>query len=422
MPSHSRRRFLAAVGAASLAGCTLADGTGLGGDGWPETAETTTDPLPDESNGWPQFGRDARHSGFAPEVRIDDPTEEWSVERSGGLATPAVVGDRVFVYGSTATESGDGDGECMVDALRASDGRREWRRPLPGFGDAISGCPPLVYHGSVYVGTASRTGIHVIDARDGSPRWSHETGGSINEAALGYRGTVYSSTGSELLAFDQRGREQWTYRTGDDRLASGSPAGADGRVLYTTSIVGTVVALEPGGTGSSDWRYVREASFGTPTVANGAAYVPARFENSRIHAVDLADGERRWKRPVDLVTGLATDGDRLYGATGSGDLVAVTTVDGTERWRTTLAESEGANLDTRPLVTDRSVVVTADAADASGSATTTAVDRRTGERRWSVDHAVDRGLRGAVAAGGRVYVPLYASDEPVYRLVALSDR
>jgi len=422
VPSHSRRRFLATVGAASLAGCALADGTGPGGDGWPETAETTTDPLPDESNGWPQFGRDARHAGFAPEVRIDDPTEEWSVGRSGGLATPAVVGERVFVYGSTATESGDGDGGCVVDALRASDGRREWRRPLPGFGDAISGCPPVVYRGSVYVGTASRTGLHALDARDGSPRWGHETENSINEAALGYRGTVYASTGDELLAFDQRGREQWAYRTGDDRLASGSPAGAGGRVLYTTGIVGTVVALEPGGTGSSEWRYVREASFGTPTVADDTVFVPTHFENSRIHAIDLDDGTRRWTRPADIVTGFATDGDRLYGATDGDDLVALGAADGQERWRTALPGGGGVRFGTRPLVTDRSVIVTTEARDPSGHATTTAVDRRTGEVRWTVDHAVDRPLGGPVAAGGRVYVPLYASDSPTYRLVALADR
>ncbi|WP_436906963.1 outer membrane protein assembly factor BamB family protein [Halosimplex marinum] len=422
MPSHSRRQFLATAGAVALAGCAVADGLDLGGTDWPDTAEGTTEPLPDESAGWPQFARDTERSGFAPEVRIDDPTEEWAVEMSGGLATPAVVGDRVFVYGSTATESGDGDGGCVVDARRASDGRREWRRPLPGFGDAISGCPPLVYRGSVYVGNASRSGLYALGARDGSPRWAHETGDSINEAALGYRGNVYASTGSELLAFDQRGREQWTYRLGDDRLASEPPAGAGGRVLYTTSIIGSVVGLEPGGTGSSDWRYVREASFGTPTVADGIAYVPTEFEDQRIHALDLADGTHRWTRSIPLTTGVATDGDRLYGATDGGDLVALTAAEGTERWRTTLVESENAKLATRPLVTDRSVVVTTDAADANGSATTTAVDRRTGGVRWTVDHAVDRALDGAVAAGGRVYVPLYASDGSTYRLVALSDR
>lgn len=422
MSPHSRRRFLAAVGTAAFAGCAAADGIGLGGTDWPDTAEETTEPLSDESAGWPQFGRDTDRSGFAPGVHLDDPTEDWTVEMSGGLAAPAVVGDRVFIYGSTASGSGDESGDCVVDALRASDGRREWRRPLPGFGDAISGCPPVVYRGSVYVGTASQNGLYALDARDGSPRWRHETRDSINEAALGYRGNVYASTGDELLAFDQRGREQWTYRTGDDRLASEPPAVADGRVLYTTSIIGSVVALETGGAGSSDWRYVREASFGTPVVANDTVFVPTQFENRRIHALDAANGTRRWTRPIDFVTGLATDGDRLYGGTDGGDLVALTAAEGREQWRTPLPDGERVRHDDRPLVTDRSVVVTTEATDASGHATTTALDRRTGEVRWTIDHAVDRPLAGAVAAGDRIYVTVYASDDSTYRLVALSDQ
>ncbi|WP_408956689.1 PQQ-binding-like beta-propeller repeat protein [Natrinema sp. 74] len=421
MPLHSRRRFLGITGTTgivALAGCSI-NGTSL--FDWSTTAAETTAPFPGESDGWPQYGRTARHTGFAPEVRIDDPSEDWTFGLAGSMAPPAVVGNRVVVHGGTEPESDDDDGGTggAVFSLRADDGRKQWRRNLPHISSGYSGCPPIVYRGSVYVGHAGAGGVYAIDAREGTPRWRHETDNSVNEAAVGFRKQVFASTGDELLAFSERGHTNWTYRTGNDRSSFSPPAVGGGFVIYTTAILGSIVAIDPAAnSGVPEWLYRDDRRFGTPTVANETVYVPG---HDRLHAVDVATGDGLWTRDVTVSSSIATDGDRLFVTTPSGDLVAYATADGSEQWRATLAADDGVYLRTRPLVTERSVVVTTEKPQLDENVTTYAVDRQTGETRWSVDQPGNVGF-DAVAADGRLYVPSYwSSRDEGGTLVALSD-
>jgi len=85
--------------------------------------------------------------------------------------------------------------------------------------------------------------------------------------------------------------------------------------------------------------------------------------------------------------------------------VALDTADGTERWRVSLASEEGVFLRTRPLVTERSVIVTTEKPGLDEPANTFAVDRRNGEVRWQREQPGNIGY-DAVAAGGRLYVPV----------------
>jgi len=170
--------------------------------------------------------------------------------------------------------------------------------------------PPVVHRGSVYVGGLD--GVYALDARDGSPRWSRETSGSVNEAVLGRDDRVFASTGETLLALDTRGQEGWTYTTGDDRFSTAAPAGRQRlRPYYTTRVLGSVVAIQPGTVGDplTEWRYAPgETDFDTPTVVDGDAYIPG----DRLHALSAATGEVRWTAPVRSTAGVSTDGDRLY--------------------------------------------------------------------------------------------------------------
>lgn len=413
---HTRRRLLATIGvtgSTALAGCS----TNRFGESWPQTAETTTDPLPGEESGWAQFGRTPGHAGFVPEVRVDDPTPAWSVSFDGGLTSPAVIGDRVFVQIGPGPES---DGAGTVLSLDA-DGDERWRQALPAPGGGSSGCPPVVHRGSVYVGGLD--GVYALDARDGSPRWGRKTNGSVNEAVLGHTDRVFASTGETLLALDTRGQKGWSYTTGDDRFSTAVPAAGGGYVLYTTRVLGSVVAIRPGTVGDpqSEWRYTPgETAFDTPTVVGDDAYVPGE----RLHALSAATGEVRWTAPVRSTAGVSTDGDRLYLPTDDGSLVALDTTDGTERWRASLARKEDVFLRTRPLVTERSVIVTTEKPGLDERATTFAVDRRSGEIRWRHEQPGNIGY-DAVAAGGRIYVPVlwdFTLDrESGGTLVALAD-
>lgn len=416
MPHHTRRSLLAVVGATTLgglAGCSA----GRVGTTWPDSTESTTDSLPGEDGGWPQFGRTAGHTGFAPGVRIDDPGPVWTVAFPGGLSSPAGVGDRLFVHAGPSPET---DGSGTVVALD-TDGDERWRRDLPGVGGGSSGCPPVVHRGSVYVGGVG--GVYAIDARDGTPRWGRETDDSVNEAVLGREGRVFASTGETLLALDTTGGDGWTYTTGDDRFSTAVPAVGGGRVLYTTRVLGSVVAIRPGTVGDpqTEWRYAPgETAFGTPTVVDGTAYVPG----DRLHALSTATGSVRWTAPVRAAAGVSTDGDRVYLSTEDGDLIALAVTDGTERWRVSVAPGEDTYLRTRPLVTERSVVVTTEKPGRDDPVDTVAVDRRSGAVRWRREQPGNVGY-DAVAVDGRIHVPVlwdFTLDrESGGTLVALDD-
>jgi len=169
---------------------------------------------------------------------------------------------------------------------------------------------PVVHRGSVYVGGLD--GVYALDARDGSPRWSRETSGSVNEAVLGRDDRVFASTGETLLALDTRGQEGWTYTppaTTDSRRPPPRLAAATSSTRH--GCLGSVVAIQPGTVGgpADGWRYAPgETDFDTPTVVDGDAYIPG----DRLHALSAATGEVRWTAPVRSTAGVSTDGDRLY--------------------------------------------------------------------------------------------------------------
>jgi len=126
----------------------------------------------------------------------------------------------------------------------------------------------------------------------------------------------------------------------------------------------------------------------------------------RLHAVVGRDREVRWTAPVRSTAGVSTDGDRLYLPIDDGALVALDTADGTERWRVSPCLRRGSSfLSPRPLVTERSVIVTTEKPGLDEPANTFAVDRRNGEVRWQREQPGNIGY-DAVAAGGRLYVPV----------------
>ncbi|HEY3392546.1 MAG TPA: PQQ-binding-like beta-propeller repeat protein, partial [Lacipirellulaceae bacterium] len=73
---------------------------------------------------WPQWrgpNRDARASGFnAPETWPTELTQKWKVTVGDGVATPAVVGKRVFVF----TREG---GNEVIRCLNAENGEQIWQ-------------------------------------------------------------------------------------------------------------------------------------------------------------------------------------------------------------------------------------------------------------------------------------------------------
>src|SRR5438105_3862803 len=94
-----------------VSGCSLLlNAAGLRAQDWPE---------------WRGPGRDARVSGFnAPPSWPQTLTQKWRVTVGDGVATPALVGDRIYVF----TRQGDSE---ITRCLDASNGKEVWQDSYP---------------------------------------------------------------------------------------------------------------------------------------------------------------------------------------------------------------------------------------------------------------------------------------------------
>ena len=91
---------------AVLAGCVLAAAAGVAfGEDWPQ---------------WRGEGRDAHAAGFtAPGTWPKQLAEKWKIAVGEGPSTPAVVGDRVYVFSRQ-------DNNEVIRCLEASSGKEVW--------------------------------------------------------------------------------------------------------------------------------------------------------------------------------------------------------------------------------------------------------------------------------------------------------
>src|SRR5579859_5860495 len=94
---------------------------------------------------WPQWrgpNRDAKATGFtAPKTWPKELTQKWKISVGEGVATPALVGDKLYVF---CRQGGDE----VIRCLSAADGKELWqdkyaatapRRPGSGFNNEFVG-------------------------------------------------------------------------------------------------------------------------------------------------------------------------------------------------------------------------------------------------------------------------------------------
>ena len=80
---------------------------------------------------WPQWrgpNRDAKAADFkAPKTWPKELTEKWKVTVGEGVATPALVGDKLFVFSRQ-------DGNEITRCLNAADGKELWSEKYESLG------------------------------------------------------------------------------------------------------------------------------------------------------------------------------------------------------------------------------------------------------------------------------------------------
>lgn len=219
---------------------------------------------------WPQWrgpNRDGKTSGFvAPATWPDQLTEKWKVTVGDGVATPAIVGDRVYVV--TRQE-----GKEVVRCLDANSGQEVWQDAYEA--KAISGpaaqqfsgprSSPTVAEGKV-VTLGVQGELSCYDAQSGKLLWrSEELKGSVPRFATSsspiiVEGLCIAELGGEgdgaIIAFDlTNGQEKWRW--------AGDAPGYASPVLMNVADTQVLV---------------------TPTDRN-------------IVALDVADGKQLWQAP-----------------------------------------------------------------------------------------------------------------------------
>lgn len=411
VPSHSRRRFLAAgaaTGLAATAGCVRF------GDPWPSHGHAAGDA--GSRTDWPALAHDAANTGFAPDGR--GPTgsvgERWSVELEAfPRAAPVVAGNSVLQV--------DGD---ALRCLRVADGAERWR-----FGvDRTTLHPPAVggwtaeadasAMDTVYLADASGV-VHALSFADGAERWRFEAAGD-----LGAPPTV-TAEGRYLLAGTERGvvhaleltedgerrdepREAWRADVfGNVQRPIATPR--SGLTAYVATQGGDVYALSVED-GTEHWREDLSGRINTaPAAVEDHVYVGCT--DGRVHALDgFQGGAPRWHSETGgrVRPWLAVFDHTVFGV-DDGRVVALALHGGEERWSVDL----GANVGTAPSVAGDALYVgdydgRLHALDAYGGVGVGPLDL--GVSRWTYD--VGQPIaHGVVVTDGVCYVVTEGRDE-----------
>jgi outer membrane protein assembly factor BamB len=251
--------------------------------------------------------------------------------------------------------------------------------------------------------------------------WSASVGGDMETLRLGLRPSVEgdrvyaASHGGDVYAFDLKsGRVRWRART--DLPLSGGPGLGGGR-LFVGSSDGDVVALNAAD-GKELWHVQARGEVLAPPAATDAIVI-VRTVDGRLRALDPSDGHELWSTeeqvPRLTLRGTAApviSGDMVLCGFDNGRVVAVGLADGDVLWETTVAPSRGRTELERLIDIDSPVQVAGDDVFVVGFQGRAAMlARDSGQVWWSRDASSHRGL---VVGADTVYVS--ASDGDVIAL------
>jgi outer membrane protein assembly factor BamB len=302
-------------------------------------------------------------------------------DRDGGPQAQASAGQRVSVVAFDQTIS-------AAEALKGADfflpeakPLADW--PLPG-------------------GTPEQSVEHVEAASAFQIAWRRDVGAGsdrrrhVTAPPVAAGGRIFTMDGeATVVASDAaNGGQVWRVnlqpREGRDREAfGGGLAYADG-TLFVSSGFRFVAALDAA-TGAVKWRTPVEAPLhAAPTVAGGRVFVVST--DNVLNAYDAATGTALWdyqalQEPARILAAStpAVSGDTVIAPFASGELVALRASNGADLWTEVLSRaSRTSALSEIRDIAGRPVIYRGDVFAGSHSGVFSAVDLRTGSRRWNL--------------------------------------
>ncbi len=329
-----------------------------------------------QAQDWPQWrgpNRDGKVTGFtAPKSWPKDLKKTWTVTVGDGVATPALVGDKLYVF---SREGGDE----VIRCLNAADGKEVWKEKYASAGfqgiDASFQGPrssPAVADGKVV--TLGAQGIlSCFDAAKGTRLWQkHDikevpgfhvssspiivNGLAIAQLGGGGRGGRGGApgggkpggSGGAIVAYDlTTGDQKWKWTGGSP--AYGSPSlltlGDTKAILAETA--GTAVAVNVAD-GKLLWEipFTSQYNGASPVVDGQTVILTSAGAGTKALKLtkdgDKADAKELWNRPAatQFNTPVLKDG-LLFGISSSNSLFCVKADTGETAWKTSLGGGGG---------------------------------------------------------------------------------
>ena len=325
-------------------------------------------PDPYVNTDWPQTGGNVQH--VVQHTGATGPLDRaWSVDIGEGsgrkgriVAPPVIAGGKIFTvdarYNVSAfdEQSGDELWDFKVEAVQRESTREgktsfmdRIRDPLTftdGDGSDKEGVGGGLAFADNTVFVSSGLGKMVaLDAQTGELKWARQTRVPLNSAPTVHNGRVFViSDDNELFALNSNtGEVLWSYQgiiETASMLTAPAPAVVDDVVIAPFSS-GELITLRVRNGGvlwqdslSSTARLTPLASLndiaGGPAVADG--YVIATAQSGVMTAFDLRTGQRVWSQPAGSLSIPLIAGDVVFTATTTGQISALSKLDGTVLW------------------------------------------------------------------------------------------
>lgn len=249
----------------------------------------------------------------------------WGFEADKGIySSAAVAGGRVFFATNNDT----------LYALDAHTGAFVWK-----YSGVTKRTTPTVDGRRVFVGGYGK--LIALDAATGTLDWEFSTleetlnrgAGNVQASPLVYNGTVYVGSTNRIVFAVNAANGTLTWKQ-DLTWEVPTSAATDGVRIYVVTVMGDLHALDPT-SGRTLWVHSRRDAWGAPSVRDGVVY---RGGFTGAYAVNATSGTVIWSNPTVTASmlSLATSPEVVF-LTDSNDVLTLRASTGELLWRRTVA-------------------------------------------------------------------------------------
>jgi outer membrane protein assembly factor BamB len=280
---------------------------------------------------WPLYGLNPQRTRYLPSAKLKPPFKiKWRYDAKGLVEySPIVVGKHLY---------GISNGGWTF-AIRRGDGKPDWRTRVA----QLNASAPAYGAGRLYMSNLEPGQVMALDAKNGKRIWRRELPGRTESSPVVVGDLVLAGCEcGTLFAFKRsNGRTAWEADLGG--AIKGGPAVQDG-IAYVGAYGGTVAAVRISN-GEIKWTSSGQSQglgqvgnfYATPTVAFDRVYIGNT--DGRMYSFERDDGDLAWSHSTGdyiYAAAVAADTDKtpptVYVGSYDGTFYALDARSGNERW------------------------------------------------------------------------------------------